>query len=70
MPTAIEREAALTARCTRFAAEYLSHLRIHPLKVLDRLEAIPGTIFQLDIEQAFFEVAKQPLPTEWERKRP
>jgi hypothetical protein len=51
------REATILARCSRYAAQYLVNLREHPLylKVLDRLEASPGALFELDVEGAFYE---------------
>ncbi|MGQ0523544.1 MAG: hypothetical protein ACT4P8_07790 [Betaproteobacteria bacterium] len=56
-----ERESALTARCTRYAAEYLFQFRVHPLypEVLSRLEHLPGTIYALDIEHVFLEATRQ-----------
>jgi hypothetical protein len=59
-PRLDEREAALAQRCSPSAAEYLPYLRDHLLfpEVLARLEATQGTIFQLDVEQTFFEVIK------------
>jgi hypothetical protein len=58
-----EREAALLARCTRYAAQYVSNLRGHPLysEVLSRLEALPGTLFELDVEHAFYESLREQM---------
>jgi hypothetical protein len=55
-----EREAALLIRCSAFAADYLQHLRLHPLRpeIIVHLEAIPGMIFELDIEHAFEKVTQ------------
>ncbi len=57
MSSAHEREAAILARCSRNAAQYITQLRNHPLylEVLTRLEAIHGNLFELDAEQAFYE---------------
>jgi hypothetical protein len=52
-----EREAAVLARCSKYAAQYVTQLRGHALyvEVLDRLEAAGGTLFELDVEHAFYE---------------
>jgi len=52
-----EREAAVLARCSAYAAQYVTQLRGHALyvEVLDRLEATGGKLFELDVEQAFYE---------------
>ena len=51
------REAAVLARCSRYAAQYITQLRSHVLylEVLTRLEAIEGELFELDAEHAFYE---------------
>jgi hypothetical protein len=56
-----ERESALAARCTRYAAKYLCQFRVHPLypEVLSRLANLPGTIYALDIEHVFLEATKK-----------
>lgn len=60
MPTLEEREAAIRARCTEFAAQQLAQLRRHPRfpDVLTYLEGIPNTIYELDVEHAIQEILK------------
>jgi hypothetical protein len=55
-----EREAAVIARCSRYAAQYVEQLRDHALyaEVLSRLEAIHGQLFELDVESAFYEALR------------
>lgn len=55
-----ERDAALSARCSPYAAEYLSQFRIHPLysEMLSRLDARSGRIYAHDIEQLFLSLSK------------
>lgn len=55
------REAALAARCSTYAAEYLTQFRVHPLypEVLARLESLPGTIYAMDIEHVFLAATKE-----------
>lgn len=57
MSDATEREAAVIARCSKYAAQYVTQLRGHALyvEVLERLEATGGQLFELDVEHAFYE---------------
>jgi hypothetical protein len=52
-----EREAAVLARCSRYAAQYITQLRGHALylEVLTRVEEVEGQLFELDVEHAFYE---------------
>jgi hypothetical protein len=52
-----EREAAVLARCSKYAAQYVTQLRGHALyvEVLEALEATGGKLFELDVERAFYE---------------
>lgn len=56
-----ERDAALAARCSTYAVQYLSQFRVHPLypEIISRLETLPGTIYALDIEHVFLEATKE-----------
>lgn len=60
MGTLHEREAAVIARCSRYAAQYVEQLRGHELyaEVLSRLEALEGRLFELDVERAFYEALR------------
>jgi hypothetical protein len=55
-----ERGAAIVARCSTNAAQYITQLRGHALylEVLARLEAIEGRLFELDVEHAFYEALR------------
>ena len=65
MGTLHEREAAVIARCSRYAAQYVEQLRDHALyaEVLSSLEAIHGQLFELDAERAFYEALREHYKT-------
>jgi len=56
-----ERLAILRARCTEGAREHLNELQRHEKfpELVARLEALKGTIYQLDVEKYFLEVVRR-----------
>jgi hypothetical protein len=56
------RGAAILARCSKYAAQYIVNLREHPLylKVLDRLDG-KGMLFERDVESAFYESVREQM---------
>jgi len=62
MATGQERIAVLEARCSPGAREFLRELSGHPKfsELVGKLEAIHGTLFRGDIEEAFAALVKGP----------
>jgi hypothetical protein len=57
-----QRENALIARCSSSAGrELLESLRMHPRypQLMAQLEDTKGTIFEMDIQQALYNVVKE-----------
>jgi hypothetical protein len=56
-----ERLKILETRCSGFAVELLRDLQGHPKfpELVSNLEQIDGTLYRVDIEQAFYELIKQ-----------
>jgi hypothetical protein len=62
MATGQERIDVLETRCSPSAREFLHELRGHPKfsELVSKLEAIYGTLFRGDIEDAFATLVKGP----------